>query len=371
MRILFFLESLHAGGKERRSVELMRYLKEIKGNYEINLVLTEDEIHFEEILDMDVTITFLRRKGLKYDPSVFFRFMNICRTFRPDIIHAWGKMATFYAIPAKIFLGIPLVSSLIADTSRSYGSFSKYAAFLHTNVFFSDSVLSNSFAGLEAYGIRSRKAKVIYNGVRLSRFQANNDHNDVRKELGIKTQFIVVMVATFSDFKDYDLFIDIASLMQKRRKDVTFVAVGDGPDFQRIKDRIDSEGISNTVLTGRRKDVEKIVAASDVGLLCTKKEGISNSIIEYMALGKPAIATDLTGGSKELIVNGVTGYCTGRDSDEVTGKIEKLLNDRKDASDMGLRGKERIEKFFSIGKMGEEFRVLYDQVVSSKTIRAL
>src|SRR5512133_2561465 len=125
MRILFFLESLHTGGKERRSVELMRYLKDQPGRYDINLVLTEDEIHYEEIYDIDVKITVLKRKRFKYDPSLFVRFLKICRSFHPDLIHAWGKMATFYAIPSKVMLGIPLVSSLIADTSRSYGSLSR------------------------------------------------------------------------------------------------------------------------------------------------------------------------------------------------------------------------------------------------------
>lgn len=365
MKILFFLESLHTGGKERRSVELMRYLKLQPEKHEIILVLTEDEIHYEEIRDLDVKITVLKRKGLKYDPSLFSRFMKVCRSFRPDLIHAWGKMVTFYAIPSKIILGIPLVSSLIADTSRSYGPLSWYAVLLRTNVYFSDAVLSNSKAGLEAYGVRSAKAKVIYNGVRLSRFSQTVDITATRKALGITTEFVVVMVATFSSFKDYDLLADIASEMQKRRNDVSFVAVGDGPDLERIRKRIQAENISNVILAGRRKDVEDIVSASDIGLLCTKKEGISNSVIEYMALGKPVIVTDTDGGSKELVTDGITGYCTHRDRKEVTGIIEKLLDNRKLAVLMGMRGKERIRQNFSIEKMGEEFTDIYMKVVAS------
>ena len=50
MRILFFLESLHGGGKERRAAELITFLMEQPDKYDIELVLTEKEIHYEDVL---------------------------------------------------------------------------------------------------------------------------------------------------------------------------------------------------------------------------------------------------------------------------------------------------------------------------------
>lgn len=366
MRILFFLESLHGGGKERRSVELMRYLKEQPGDYEIELVLTEDEIYYEDIHQADIPITILKRKGIKYDPAIFLKFYKICRRFKPDVIHAWGKMATFYAIPARIACRTPLVSSLIADSGRSYGYFSRYYLLLRTNIHFSDIVLSNSEAGLRSYKIRTAKARIIYNGVRLSRFNKLFDIQRVRQEFGIATEFVVIMVATFSDFKDYDLFTDVARDTGKIRRDVTFLAVGDGSDFERIRKRVTVEGINNIVFAGRQKNVEKLVAASDIGLLCTKSEGISNSIIEYMALGKPVISTDITGGSRELMIDGVTGYCTERNKDKIIELINRLLDNEGVRFSMGRLGKERIENNFSISRMGEEFQSLYRDVLDEK-----
>ena len=120
-----------------------------------------------------------------------------------------------------------------------------------------------------------------------------------------------------------------------------------------------NENIENVVLTGRRSDVEQIIAASDVGLLCTFSEGISNSIIEYMALGKPVIVTDLKGGSKELVINGETGFCTERDILKVVDLINELIDDQVLRNSMGKKGKERITRFFSIKRMGEEFVDLY------------
>lgn len=366
MRILFFLESLQGGGKERRAAELISYLNEQRGEYEIELILTEDDIHYEDVIKTGIRITILKRKGFKYDPRIFLGFYKICRRFRPDLIHTWGKMATFYAIPAKSILGIPIVSNLIADTIKGYGRFSKYALLLKTNVFFSDVVLANSRAGLDTYRVDPSKSRVIYNGVRLSRFNADFDNSGLRENLGIRTKFVVVMVATFSEFKDYDLFVDTARETGRRRNDVTFVAVGDGPELTRIKARLKNENVNNVILAGRLKNVEQIVSAADIGLLCTKSEGFSNSIIEYMALGKPVIASDVHGGSKELIKDGVTGYCTPRDPIIIADLTDKLLNDQSLRLSMGRKGKERIEMNFSIDRMGEEFRSLYNEVLALK-----
>lgn len=366
MRILFFLESLQTGGKERRAAELMSYLKE-QGGYEIGLVLTEEEIHYDYVRKVVSKITILKRRGLKYDPGIILRFYKVCRDFKPDIIHSWGKMATFYSIPAKVLCRIPLVANLIADTIKGYGKLSKYALLLKTNVFFSNRVLANSLAGLEKYGLNSAKSKVIYNGVRLSRFSEQFDAMAVRKEFGIQSKYVVVMVATFSEYKDYDLFVNTAKEISSRRNDITFIAVGEGPEFERIKLRIADEHVENIILAGRHKNVERIVSAADIGLLCTKSEGISNSIIEYMALGKPVIASDITGGSRELINEGITGYCTPRDPVLISELIIRLADDRELRLSMGAKGKERIQQDFSVSRMGEEYMSLYDEVFTSKS----
>jgi glycosyltransferase involved in cell wall biosynthesis len=222
-------------------------------------------------------------------------------------------------------------------------------------------------AGLRAYRISERKAKVIYNGADLLRFNNSFDKQLIRNEINVSTEYLIVMVASFSAFKDYDLFLDVAKEVGSIRKDVSFAAVGDGPEMKRILKRVKDEKISNVVLTGRRTDVERIVSASDIGILCTWAEGISNSILEYMALGKPVIATDLVGGSRELIEDGITGYCINRDLLTVTTLINKLLNNKDLRLRMGQRGKERIERKFSIKRMGGEFQALYEDVLTRKT----
>jgi len=368
MKILFFTETMYYGGKERRLLELLQYFKE-NTDYSITLVLTEDEIHYQYVYELGIPIVIIRRKWTKYDPFPFIKFYKYCRHFNPDIIHSWGRLTTFYSIPSKLLLNIPLVSSMIADADRGYGVFSIKYFFLMADIFFANVILSNSKAGLEAYKINTPKAKVIWNGVHLERFQRKFDPHKVREEFGIKTEFIVVMVAAFTFYKDYNLFLDVAKEIRKTREDTTFIGVGDGSGLEQIKLRINDENIDNVVLTGSQNDVERIVSASDVGLLCTYSEGISNSIIEYMALGKPVISTDLCGGSKEIILEGETGYCIERNSEKIADSINYLLDNQKIRISMGNKGKERINNHFSINRMAEEFEGVYNKVLDQNERR--
>jgi len=93
MRILFFTDTLGFGGKERRLLELIKYLKQ-NTMHTIALVLTEKEIYYEYVYEISITITTIERKFTKLDPLPLIKFYKFCRTFKPDIIHAWGVMTT-------------------------------------------------------------------------------------------------------------------------------------------------------------------------------------------------------------------------------------------------------------------------------------
>lgn len=361
MRILIFTDTLGFGGKERRMLELIRYLKQ-NTNHELALVLTENEIYYEYVHELGIPIQIIERKYSRFDPLPLVKFYRFCRKFKPDVIHAWGIMTTFYAIPAKLLGKKPLISSMIADVAGLTKSVSTKTIFFKIDYLFCDLVLSNSMAGIKAYKVSPEKSKVIWNGVHQERFQNEFNINETKTDIGVKTRYMVVMVGSFWIYKDYDLFLDVAKKIGETRDDVTFVGVGDGIYFNRIAHRINNEQIGNVILTGRRKDVERIVAASDIGLLCTFSEGISNAIIEYMALGKPVVVTDLEGGSKEIIVEGETGFCTERKLDSVVPLIDQLLSNPELRISMGKKGKERIASHFSIDRMGREFEQVYHEV---------
>jgi glycosyltransferase involved in cell wall biosynthesis len=115
-----------------------------------------------------------------------------------------------------------------------------------------------------------------------------------------------------------------------------------------------------------RSDVESIINAFDIGILLTDLErhgeGISNSIMEYMAAGKPVIATD-GGGTREIVIDGETGFLVPQKSPErVAETIDKLLNDDELRRNMGLMGKQMIQREFNIHRMTSEHVELYEKL---------
>ena len=147
------------------------------------------------------------------------------------------------------------------------------------------------------------------------------------------------------------------------RSDVVFVAVGDGETLQASKEM--AAGVAAIKFLGQRKNVEEIVETFDVGVLSTFTEGISNSIMEYMALRKPVVATE-GGGTKELVVDGETGFLVPpKNPDALAAKIEYLLDNPEIARHMGDAGEARLRRKFSTARMVEETVELYKLAVAN------
>jgi glycosyltransferase involved in cell wall biosynthesis len=102
----------------------------------------------------------------------------------------------------------------------------------------------------------------------------------------------------------------------------------------------------------------------DVCVLSTFTEGISNSILEYMALGKPVVATT-GGGTLEIVDDNKTGFLIGPvDPIEFSEKIELLLNNDTLRTAMGEAGKNRVHANFSIDRMVQQFVLNYEKLTS-------
>jgi glycosyltransferase involved in cell wall biosynthesis len=369
-KILYFISSLCSGGRERRLIELLHYLKK-NTDYDMHLLLAEDEIHYDYVKDLEIPITIMKRHLLKKDPTLLLRFYLFARRLKPDLIHAWSPMTAFYAIPASLLLGVPLVNNQIADATPCKPDLSFENILWRINYHFSSRIVANSQAGLNVYGAETDKGHLIYNGVRMERFQGLPDPEKVKERYGIQTPHSVIMVASFTEKKDQRAFVETARKVCSLRSDVTFMAVGDGPTRQKLMRELQDHGPGNFIFTGKITGVEALVNACDIGVLLTNSmvhgEGVPNTVIEYMALGKPVIATD-TGGTKELIKDGKTGFLVScqNNVEEITKKIMLLLDDKELRKSMGILGHQTVCDNFSIDKMGKAFLNLYNDHYRSR-----
>ncbi|OQP52844.1 group 1 glycosyl transferase [Niastella yeongjuensis] len=371
-RILFFIGSIKGGGKERRLIELLTYLKQ-KEEYELMVVVTDPMIEYPSFYKLNINYQVIRKWWKKNDLSVFYKFYKKCRQFKPHIIHTWGRMQSLFAIPAAVGQGIPLVNSQITGAPSNVTRWSLNGIIDQINFFFSKIVLSNSQAGLNAFNPPVRKTRVIYNGINLSRFENLCALESIKLKYGISTPYAVVMVASFSDKKDYPLFFSIAEQITRTRDDISFVAVGDGTNLADVE-RYEGQLTSNTriIFTGRISDVEALVNCCTVGVLFSNKisgEGISNSIIEYMSLAKPVIAND-AGGTKEIVHDQLNGYLIADHTEkEIAALITGLIDDPERCAAFGKAGRRIIETSFSLNRMGKAFMQTYQDVLSGEDLK--
>jgi glycosyltransferase involved in cell wall biosynthesis len=367
MRILFFIDNLNAGGKERRCVELLKGLNNLP-DISFEVVVMDKNIHYDALFVLNVKIQYLIRKTKK-DLTVFRKFYKICRQHKPDIVHCWNDMTAVIAVPACRLLRIKLINGMVADAPVNKTLFNSKSVFYSKITFpFSDVIVANSKAGLNAYKAPRQKSQVIYNGYNFKRNCQLKTREEVRNEYKINTDYVVGMIASFSRFKDYKTFYEAASLILQKRSDVTFLAVGNNTDSTESIRMVDNRFLKNHFrLLGKKSDIESIVNITDIGVLATFTEGISNSVLEFMAQQKPVVAS-LCDGTKEIIDNGTTGLLVKTsDANEMAEKIQVLLSDGTLRKQMGQLAQKRIQDSFTIEQMINNYTVLYRQIAKNKS----
>jgi len=371
MRILFFIDRMAAGGKERRLTELMKMLRKFS-TVDFQLAVMDPDIHYKEVLELGIPVHFLIRKTKK-DLSIFKKFYTLCKSYKPDIVHCWDSMTAVYSYPSWKLLGFKLVNGMVVDTPANPSYLNKHYARARLTIPISDRVIGNSKAGLKAYGAKEHKSQCIYNGMDLNRFINLGNPDDVRREFFLENNsnlFVVGMVAAFEDRKDYPTLIKAAITLVNEYPDIRFLLVGGGANLENMKLTVPENMRNKIRFTGKRDDIEHLVNSLDVGVLLTNAavhgEGISNSIIEYMALSKPVIATT-GGGTNEVVFDNVNGYLIqANDFNALKEKIILLRNNPELRVRLGRQGRKLVEERFEISGMARQYVSMYETLLGKK-----
>lgn len=362
--IVQFIDKLDAGGKERQCVDLVNLLSQ--GGATRSVVVTmSPEIFFTGLAKMPNVHVELLLRRTRRDPWIFLRFLALCRRWRADLVTAWHPMTTIYAIPATRLLGIPLVTAMIQDAPAAPTP----QLLRRTRIGFacSAAVVGNSLAGIGIYAPPAHKTHLIRTGYDLTRAAARREPQAVRAELGLNGVHVVGMVATFSSFKDQPTLIAAALRLLAERRDVVFLLVGIGPSLEACRALVPDELRHWIRFTGAWPGaIEDLVQLFDIGVLATFTEGISNSIVEYMVLEKPVVATD-GGGTPELVTDGETGLLVPqRDPARLAAAIARLLDNPALRLSMGRRGRRYVEDQLSVERTLQRFDALYGSLLARR-----
>lgn len=165
--------------------------------------------------------------------------------------------------------------------------------------------------------------------------------------------------------KGFDYLLTALARLARRGIEFRAEILGDGPLRSYLRYSIEDLGLENHVtLAGAVSSSEVLsrMQSTDVFVLSSVEEGISNAVLEAMATGIPIVTTN-AGGMDEAVSDGVEGYVVEvRDVPALEDKLERVIVDRELRIKMGRAARHRIEREFSISRQADTFEALYQAV---------
>ncbi len=208
-------------------------------------------------------------------------------------------------------------------------------------------------------GVPAPKVHIIYNGLDVAPLVAETATSmDV-----VDRKLLITTVGNIRRVKGHDLFVQAAAEVSKWHPDAQFLVAGDileAEYFDTLAQQVEVLGLSETFrFVGRISDLQDYLKDASIFVLPSRSEGFSNALVEAMAAGVPAVATDV-GGNAEAIQDGQNGLLIPpEDADALAQAIGRLLDDPHLALRLGRAGRRTVQDRFSADAMMQRITDLY------------
>jgi glycosyltransferase involved in cell wall biosynthesis len=382
-RLLVIIGTLDSGGTERHLLNVLPLLDQNLVRPEIFVMnwrgqLAEEfEAHGITVISPWVsgsrTVRSMPMRAARLAiiiPQLLFR----CLFRRPDIIHFF--LPSSYILGGAVALGTGLRRRIMSR--RSLNNYqarmpiaSRIERWLHPRM---SVLVGNSHKVVQQLieeGARPDRVALIYNGVNSQRLGANLNRGAIRRSLALNDDAIVfVIVANLIPYKGHpDLLKALNAIKPQLPNGWRLLVVGrDDGMGKRLGTMVETfQFQDNVTFLGSRNDVGSLLAASDIGILCSHEEGFSNAILEGMAAGLPMIVSDV-GGNAEAVIHGETGLVVPPGKPEALAQaIAALVGNPERRRAMGQAGRLRVEQSFSIESCVDDYNRLYGELLSGNT----
>ncbi len=275
------------------------------------------------------------------------RIANFARKNGYEIIHLHSSHSISIGLWVKLFnSSVKLIAVRRVDFPISKNLFSQFkyrTRWLSKIVCISQGIMKI----LLDQGIPKSKLVVIHSGINLEKFASIQRSDDFRKQWHIPIKNILIgTVAAMVGHKDYPNLLNAAKIVLSRHADVTFCAIGSGPDQREIQQQAADLELGNQfIFFDFQKDIRNFLKNFDIFVLASSLEGLGTSILDAQAVGLPIVATE-TGGIPDAVQNGVNGLLVPPKSAEaLAGALESLIKNPELREKFGKNGLQSVKKF--------------------------
>ncbi len=360
--ILHLISGLEVGGAE---TQLLRILPELQAYHDNIVCCVRGRGPIGKELEKNgIPVRYLDFGGFS-DVMVIRRFYCAIKELSPDIIVTYLIHADLYGrIFGKIF-GVKKIVSSKRGALLQWEWLARIDWF--TKWMVSHYLVQTRSAQNEWMGrlhLSEDRFSIVPNGLDISHFETPIDKNEECKKLSIDTtSFIITCVSRLRKGKGHEVLLKAFETFYKRNQNTTLLLVGDGERESELKGQIENYASRNNVFfLGNRSDVPIILALSDLFILPTEGEGMSNAIMEAMAAGLPIITTDIPE-NRDLIEEGRTGILFPVSDDEIlSDKISFLLENTKLREELGKNAKKEAREKYDVEKVVLKFAEFYRKI---------
>lgn len=345
MKILFVCHGIGNGGAERVVTVLANEFS--NGGYDVGIVTMKKEKH-----------TYPISKKIKYVPIEtvskykvkrgFVRISSlrkIIKSFRPDCIISFSAIANIQTIIATRFYRGKLIISERTDPARHPTL--KIAIKLRNLLYPLADICVFQTSDAKAYF----KKKIQDKGVIIP----NPLKSDLPESYQGTRSKIIVGIGSLGEQKNWMILLRAFELFVKDFDEYKLVIYGEGPDREELEKYVQNSSLLNHKVTfpGFESDIHNKVKDCAMYISCSDYEGISNSMLEALALGIPSICTDCpVGGARMFIKNNHNGILIPvRDINGLYSSMKKVVEQPEfaemlSANSISIRNKLNIEKIF-------------------------
>jgi glycosyltransferase involved in cell wall biosynthesis len=367
-RVAYVIGELGKGGAEYQLYELLRGLDGGRFGAEV-FALATGGYWAAPIRELGVPVHELAAAG-SVDVGRLRRLRAALRAFDPHVLHTVLWSGNSYGRLAAIGLRVPVVITAERNVIARPAWQVAIERFLDR---WTDLYLVNSRAIAAGLVRRERlpatKMRVVYNGIDLARVPPFAlDRAVARRSAGFDPgRRLVAQVGRLEPQKDYPTFLAAAARVVAELADVDVVVVGEGGQRAELEALASRLGMAGRLrFLGLRHDVLALLGGVDVLALTSLYEGLPNAVIEAMATGAVAVATDV-GGCHELIASNETGILVPPgDVDAGAGAMLQVLRSPELSRRLAAAARRRVESDLSVEAMIGQTMAVYEACLSQK-----
>ena len=360
MNVCLMIDQLSRAGTETQLLSLINNLnRDLVRPYLV--FLNGEDAASKSLEPNDCQILRLGVRKLRSFHSIrnLFRLRRYLKDNKIDVLQLYFPDSTIFGSLAGWFSGV----RHIVRTRRNTGYWmTKRDHWMGKFISrFIDATVANCGACKNAV-VRNENATpdsvaVIPNGINLSRFE------EIPPTIPNSPRILGV-VANLRPVKDLSSLVQATKLVKDQfGPDFRIEVVGEGDSRTELENLIGELGLEDQIeLKGSTSDIPSFLSTVEVAILCSKTEGMSNSIIEYMAAGRPTIATNV-GGNPELIQHEETGLLVSPSNpEELAAAIIRLLDDPTAASNMGQKARQIAMENYSDESQARNYETFWSNL---------